>query len=69
MRDVGPGTERSVKTYCPAAAWSKGINSSLPSCGVFRLSGFEDILTLSLYDFEGVVPRCIPDGSKQLEYF
>lgn len=30
-------------TYCPAATWSKGTRSSLPSCGgVFRLSGFEE---------------------------
>jgi len=31
------------KTYCPAATWSNGTRSSLPSWGVLRLfvSGFE----------------------------
>lgn len=31
------------QTYCPAAAWSNGTRSSLPMCGVFRLSGLDGI--------------------------
>lgn len=35
--------KQQCQTYCPAAAWSNGTRSSLPMCGVFRLSGLDGI--------------------------